>query len=170
MCVIHQCGSIIYCLLSRYTYEDEVNVQPLMDNYEEKLKTFFAEHLHTDEEIRLVLQGSGYFDVRDYEDKWLRVHTFPGDLVILPAGRVFYDVRPTTKYLVSSLVYLGMYHRFITDKHNFIRARRFFVGEPIWTSINRPTGDIHPSRRAYVEQLDRRELKRVNNTIVEAMS
>jgi 1,2-dihydroxy-3-keto-5-methylthiopentene dioxygenase len=46
-----------------------------------------------------------------------------------------------------------MYHRFTPDKQNFIRARRFFVGEPVWTPINRPVGDAHPSRKNYVEHL-----------------
>ena len=71
-----------------YANRDEIIVSPdaLGAAYDEKIKLFYDEHIHEDEEIRYLLNGTGYFDIRDAEDKWLRISAEPGDLLILPAG------------------------------------------------------------------------------------
>ncbi|KAH8395224.1 hypothetical protein KR222_002794 [Zaprionus bogoriensis] len=115
-----------------YTYEDEITCsEQCLPDYANKLKAFYTEHLHTDEEIRLILDGSGYFDVRDGEDNWLRIQVVKGDMIIIPAG---------------------IYHRFTLDSNNFIRTRRYFIGEPVWAPHNRPADDMD-CRKAYLQQL-----------------
>jgi cupin superfamily acireductone dioxygenase involved in methionine salvage len=47
-----------------YTYQDIITVSPAMSEYEKKIKIFFEEHIHDDEEIRYILDGSGVLRAR----------------------------------------------------------------------------------------------------------
>lgn len=111
---------------------DIITIHPdKLPDYENKVKMFYEEHLHLDDEIRYILDGSSYFDVRGKDDRWIRIAVSKGDLITLPAG---------------------IYHRFTVDESNYTKAMRLFVGEPVWKAYNRPADDFD-IRKAYVNSL-----------------
>lgn len=121
--IYHRCPSVddvnVIAKERSYKNRDEITVSPekMGDLYEEKVKMFFNEHLHEDEEIRYVLDGEGFFDVRSEGDDWVRIRLEKDDLVILPAG---------------------IYHRFTTDQKNVSIYLGFPVPWLMFCSISKP--------------------------------
>nr|KAF6445800.1 acireductone dioxygenase 1 [Rousettus aegyptiacus] len=93
--------------------------------------TVSREELPDYEEVRYVLEGSGYFEVRDDKDRWIRILVEKGDLITLPAGS---------------------YHRFTLDEQNYIKAMRLFTGQPTWEAHFRPAENLE-IRKQYLEFL-----------------
>jgi 1,2-dihydroxy-3-keto-5-methylthiopentene dioxygenase len=110
-----------------YQYADIV----VVTSYAEK---FYVEHIHAGgDEIRYVIDGTGYFDIRDVNDEWVRMHAKAGDLIVFPTG---------------------IEHRFAVDESLYIQAMRLFPGsgEPDWSSV--PRSEINgnnTARNEYVE-------------------
>lgn len=121
-----------------YAHADEVacSAAAMGDAFPAKCAMFFEEHLHEDEEIRYILEGGGYFDIRSPTDEWVRMAVTPGDMIVLPAGA---------------------YHRFTVDEGATVRAVRLFRDAPIWTAVPRGStdgcGDGLACRKAYMAGL-----------------
>jgi 1,2-dihydroxy-3-keto-5-methylthiopentene dioxygenase len=94
-----------------YVEQDIVELDPDTPNLEALCAKFIDEHLHTDDEVRYVLEGEGIFDIRSVEDRWMRVTVEKGDLIVVPADR---------------------YHRFLLTDKQHIRCVRLFKDASGW--------------------------------------
>ena len=100
-----------------YVTQDIVEITPQMPNLQAILAKFDKEHLHTDDEVRFVLEGAGIFDIRSKDDRWMRVEVYPSDYISVPKDR---------------------HHRFFcTDAHH-IKCVRLFKDNSGWTPLYRP--------------------------------
>ncbi|KAA1472861.1 1,2-dihydroxy-3-keto-5-methylthiopentene dioxygenase [Dentipellis sp. KUC8613] len=123
-------------LENNFKCQDKINVtkEAFGDKYEDILKEFFDEHLHEDDEIRYVVEGGGYYDVREHPtDDWIRVHIGSGDLIAVPKG---------------------IYHRFMLDEQDTIAGLRLWRDVPNWTPLARSDEtDKNPYRISYLRAL-----------------
>ncbi len=100
-----------------YQSQDQIELTPKTPNLTNIIETFYKEHLHTDDEARYILSGSGIFDVRSNDDQWMRINVEAGDLLIIPQDR---------------------YHRFKLTSGKSIKAIRLFKENPSWVPVYRP--------------------------------
>lgn len=117
-----------------YNYEEVLTVTPgKLPNFEENTKKFFMEHLHDHEEIRFILDGVGYEDVRDFDGQWIRIEIKKGDLIVLPPG---------------------MYHRFTLDENLYLKALLLYQGTPTRIQFEKNPGtDDMEVRLDYVQSV-----------------
>jgi 1,2-dihydroxy-3-keto-5-methylthiopentene dioxygenase len=106
-----------------------VTKEGLGDMYEAKIKSFYEEHLHEDEEIRYIRDGSGYFDVRTKDDKrWIRIKVRLPVFRTSLAASYCANLQHTAQVEKDDLIVVpaGIFHRFTLDSNNAVRAMRLF--------------------------------------------
>ncbi|KAJ7528503.1 hypothetical protein O6H91_15G005900 [Diphasiastrum complanatum] len=114
-----------------YNYSEVATVaREVMEDFESKVQDYFQEHMHSQEEIRLILDGAGFWDIRDYDDSWIRFRVERGDLVVLPPG---------------------MCHRFTLDVNDYIKALLLYTELPSRTQHERDEDSA--ARKLYVEKV-----------------
>lgn len=94
-----------------YIEQDVVELRPDTPNLEDICAKFADEHLHDDDEVRYVLEGEGIFDIRNENDRWVRVTVEQGDLIVVPAK---------------------LHHRFFLTDKKHIRCVRLFKDASGW--------------------------------------
>ena len=94
-----------------YVEQDIIELAPDTPNLEALCAKFIDEHLHTDDEVRYVLEGEGIFDLRSVDDQWMRVTVEQGDLLVVPAN---------------------LHHRFMLTARKQIRCVRLFKDSAGW--------------------------------------
>jgi 1,2-dihydroxy-3-keto-5-methylthiopentene dioxygenase len=99
-----------------YVDQDEVSLSPETPNLDAICAKFDKEHYHTLDEVRFVVEGEGIFDVRDGEDRWVRIEVDAGDLIVIPANK---------------------YHRFYLTAARNIRCVRLFLNHDGWAPLYR---------------------------------
>ncbi len=100
----------------KYSAQDIVELSPETPNLDAICAKFDKEHLHTDDEVRYVLSGEGFFDIRAKSELWMQVFVEPGDFILVPAERN---------------------HLFYLSNKSHIRCVRLFKDNPSWTPIYR---------------------------------
>lgn len=101
-----------------YIVQDEVQLTPTTENLEQICDKFKDEHLHTEDEVRFVLDGDGVFEIRAADERWLRVFVESGDLLVVPAN---------------------LYHRFFLTDRKHIHCARLFKDPAGWVAHYRDT-------------------------------
>jgi 1,2-dihydroxy-3-keto-5-methylthiopentene dioxygenase len=99
-----------------YVDEDFVELSPSLANLEEICAKFDKEHYHTEDEVRMVVEGEGIFDVRNDDDEWIRIEVSAGDMIVIPARA---------------------HHRFLLTDRKQIRCMRLFANHDGWAPLYR---------------------------------
>ncbi|CAG9769129.1 unnamed protein product [Ceutorhynchus assimilis] len=109
---------------------DNHNINKIENLDDNDLLEHISEHFHEHDELRLVLAGCGFFDIRDKYDEWLRIELIPGDLIVIPGG---------------------CYHRFIVEDKDTYKGVRF-LKDYGYKAFKRPNDELD-CRKDYMRRL-----------------
>lgn len=101
------------------------------------------------------------FSVSSANDEWIRIEVVRGDLIVIPKGiyhrftldtNVWFHSYSSDFTSTSSLYRFYIFSLFFFHFQNYIKAKRYFVGEPVWLPYNRPADEMEV-RKEYLQQL-----------------
>ena len=89
----------------------------------------FAQHLHETDEARFLLRGELFYDVFDEEQRLVRMHLVPGDLVVIPKCLFHRTVLPQN---VKSVTFLQLTPSAAADdneEHKEVDTKTHFMAD-----------------------------------------
>jgi len=95
-----------------FTTADVVSLKPSIEGLEAMLDRFRAEHWHSEDEVRFIVQGSGVFHVNPRTAPVFAIEVHAGDMINVPQGT---------------------YHWFDLCEERQIRCVRLFQDTSGWT-------------------------------------
>lgn len=98
-----------------YTTRDLIVLHEGIPNLDEIMAKFETIHYHTDDEVRYIVSGKGYFGFVDGEGKQFLVEVVQGDYINVPANAE---------------------HWFTLGDSRRIKAVRYFIDTTGWTPVN----------------------------------
>ena len=97
-----------------YTTRDLIVLHENIPGVDEMLAKFCAIHYHTDDEVRYILDGKGYFGFVDQTENQFMVEVTAGDYINVPANAE---------------------HWFVLGDSKRIKAVRYFIDTSGWTPV-----------------------------------
>ncbi|VDM59560.1 unnamed protein product [Angiostrongylus costaricensis] len=108
-------------------------------NFRDKIDELFEESNHPEDQARMIIEGSAYYDVEDKNGDWVRILCEFGDLILIPANTSFrFTTTPqvsreflflaivTLLYLYSEVQLDNDYFLNVLFFQNFVKMRRFY--------------------------------------------
>mmetsp|Transcript_4055 Transcript_4055/g.4604 ORF Transcript_4055/g.4604 Transcript_4055/m.4604 type:complete len:344 (+) Transcript_4055:134-1165(+) len=121
-----------------YQYADIVAVTSFIPSY-------WEEHFHEADTMRYILDGSGYFDLRDLNNEWVRMYVTAGDFLEWPAGIQH-------RFTIDNATDTGTGGYGDGTQPPFIQAMRLYKGSssPDWESVYEAMPGNNTARDDYV--------------------
>ncbi|KAG8346046.1 putative ARD ARD' family Eukaryotic protein of unknown function (DUF953) [Trypanosoma vivax] len=116
------------------------------------------EHLNIDEQMRIVESGVIYVDVRDEQDRWLRVEGRMGDVIVIPLGifhrvvaaassgttpvRVLRMQRKSVAFRPIPRSTTGLDEKLVAEAQSAREEHQFYVAHPPRDTIFGPANEV----------------------------
>jgi 1,2-dihydroxy-3-keto-5-methylthiopentene dioxygenase len=92
-----------------YETADVISINSLTENYEAIRKKFFAEHTHTEDEIRFFVDGQGIFWFNLENEPVFNLLCEKGDLISVPAGtKHWFDAGESNPFVKAIRIFIDM--------------------------------------------------------------